>query len=135
MDSWMLPFAAMKELRASWPSRGWSWDARLSCVSSSFDVDLSTRARTAAAIVLKSEWTPATIHRAPPPLRELAESAGGLRAGQVLLSSATIGTAFAYGLWWPWGDGMTTSLRIGLGGSDATPDALQRMRTLFAVEV
>ena len=51
-----------------------------------------------------------------------------------LIGEPTIGANFAYGLWWPWGDGMTTSLRIGLGGSGVREDALQRLRDVFNVE-
>ncbi len=135
-DPLALLFGAMKEVRASWPSYGWSWDARVSCVTSSFSVELEGKARTVAAIALSTEWTPSTIQRAPAHLRELAERTGGLRAGQLLLSSAAIGGAlFAYGFWWPWGDGMTTSVRIGLGGPGAKPDVLQRLRDTFGVEL
>jgi hypothetical protein len=123
----------MKELRASWPSRGWSWDPRLSCVTSSFDAEFDARARTAAAIALAAEWTSTTIQRAPPPLRDLAERTGGLRAGQMIFASAGVGAAFAYGLWWPWGDGMTTSLRIGLGGGGVSQESFQRLRDVFGV--
>jgi hypothetical protein len=124
----------MKELRASWPARGWSWDSRLSCVSSSFAAELESNAR-AAAKALATEWTSANIQKAPPHLRDLAERTGGLRAGQKLLTSAAVGASFVYGLWWPWGDGMTLSMRIGLGGPDATSDALQRLRDAFSVQV
>jgi hypothetical protein len=135
-DPWASLFAGMKEIRASWPSYGWSWDARVSCVTSSFSVELETKARSVAAIALATEWTSTTIQRAPPHLRELAERSGGLRAGQMILSSpAVAGAIFAYGLWWPWGDGMTTSVRIGLGGPGAKPDVLQRLRDVFGVEL
>jgi hypothetical protein len=129
----------MKELRGAWPSRGWSWDNRYSCVTSSFSAELEGKARAAADIALPGEWTPTTILRAPPALREVAEHTGGLRPGQLFLASveidAPVGSAFAYGLWWPWGDGMTTSMRIGLGGPRAAQDALQRLRDVFGVEL
>jgi hypothetical protein len=133
-DSWSSLFGAMKELRVAWPSRGWSWDARLSCVTSTFNVELASKARSAAALALASEWTSTTIQRAPPALRDLAERTGGLRAGQMVLASATVGPALAYGLWWPWGDGMTTSMRIGLAGTEATQDAFLRLREVFGAE-
>jgi hypothetical protein len=134
-ESWSLLFGALKELRTSWPSRGWSWDGHLSCVTSSFSAELDTKARTAAAFALSREWTSTTIQRAPPLLCDLAERTGGLRPGQLLLASAAVGANVAYGLWWPWGDGMTTSVRIGLGGPDTTSDRLQRLRDVFGVEV
>ncbi|MGH7295128.1 MAG: hypothetical protein ACRELB_09355 [Polyangiaceae bacterium] len=125
----------MKEVRAAWPARGWSWDNRLTCVSSSFATELEGNARTAAGLALGSEWTSSTIHRASPQVRALAERTGGLRSGQMILVSAGVGAAFAYGLWWPWGDGMTTSLRIGLEGVDSSQDAFQRLRDSFGVEL
>ena len=134
-DAWSLLFGAMKELRLAWPSRGWSWDARLTCVTSSFNVEFEAKARTAVTTALSTEWTSATIQRALPPLRDIAERTGGLRAGQFIFTSASIGPSFAYGLWWPWGDGMTTSLRVGLGGSGVREEAFQRLRDVFGVEV
>jgi hypothetical protein len=125
----------MKELRLAWPSRGWSWDARLTCVTSSFNVEFEAKARAALTTALSTEWTSATIQRALPPLRDIAERTGGLRAGQFIFTSPSIGPSFAYGLWWPWGDGMTTSLRVGLGGSGVREEAFQRLRDVFGVEV
>jgi hypothetical protein len=133
-DTWPLLFGAMKDLRVAWPSRGWSWDGRLSCVTSSFSVDFEAKARAAAAAALPTEWTPATIQRAPLPLRDLAERTGGLRAGQTLYASAAIGASLAYGLWWPWGDGVTTSMRIGLSGVDPAQEPFRRLRDVFGVE-
>jgi hypothetical protein len=124
----------MRELRSASPSRGWSWDTRLSCVTSSFNAEFEPKARAAVVAALSTEWTSVTIQRASPALRDLAERTGGLRAGQLIFSSAAIGANFAYGLWWPWGDAMTTSLRIGLGGSGLREDAFQRLRDVFGVE-
>ncbi|MGO9836307.1 MAG: hypothetical protein ACLP1X_19060 [Polyangiaceae bacterium] len=134
-DAWLLILSSLKELRAAWPTRGWSWDARQSCVASSFSVELEAKAKAVASVALSREWTVATIDRAPSALRELAERTGGLREGQMLLASSTVGSAFAYGLWWPWGDGMTTSARIGLGGPSVKTDDMQRLRDAFGVQL
>jgi hypothetical protein len=133
--SWAVLFAAMAEVRSAWPARGWSWDNRLSCVSSSFATELEGKARAAAGLALGTEWTSSTIHRAAPGMKALADRTGGLRSGQLILVSAAVGAAFAYGLWWPWGDGMTTSLRIGLEGVDSSQDAFNRLREAFKVEL
>ena len=133
-DSWASLLDAMKQVRTAWPSRGWSWDGRLSCVSSSFAVELEPKARAAAGLALSQEWGPSTLHRAPQPLREHCERVGGLRAGQLIFMSPAIGSAFTYGLWWPWGDGMTTSMRIGLC-PDARQEVFQRLRDVFGVEL
>jgi hypothetical protein len=134
-DSCSVLLHALKDVRATWPMRGWSWDGRWSCISSSFSVELEPKARAAIAPVLTNEWGPLTLARAPSPIREVAERTGGLRAGQAILASAASADIFAYGLWWPWGDGMTTSLRVGLGGVSASQEALQRLRDAFGVEL
>jgi hypothetical protein len=134
-DAWHPILSSLKALRVAWPTRGWSWDARQSCVASSFIVELEARARIAANVALPREWTSTTIERAPLPLRDIAERAGGLREGQMLLASSAPGAAFAYGLWWPWGDGMTISARVGLGGLSVKPEVLQRLRDDFGVQV
>ena len=134
-DSWSLLLNALRNLRAGWPARGWSWDTRFTCVTSSFNVEMEAKARSTVAAVLTSEWTSVTIANASPALRDLAERAGGLRAGQLIFASPTVGTSFSYGLWWPWGDAITTSLRIGLAGSSVREDTLRRLRDVFSVEL
>jgi len=125
---------ALKRLRAGWPQRGWSWDSRLSCVSSSFNTDIEPQAKQAATIALSGEWTMNSIGQAPPALQTIAQRTGGLRQGQRVLCSAAFGRVFAFGLWWPWGDGQTTSMRIGLGGADSIRDASIRLCEAFGVE-
>ena len=98
-------------------------------------MEFEAKARSAIAIALVSEWTSTTIPRAPVPLRDLAERTGGLRAGQTILASVGVAAGYVYGLWWPWGDGMTTSVRIGLGGHSVTQDTLQHLRNVFGVEL
>jgi hypothetical protein len=132
-DAWAIALRPLQQLRASWPSRGWSWDGRLSCVSSSFSAELDAKARAIALAAMPREWTKSNAHVAPASIREIAERSGGLRSGQAILAGD--GAAFAYGLWWPWGDGMTTSLRIGLGGSEPSQSTLQRLRDVFGVEL
>lgn len=133
-DSWSPVLNALKNLRAAWPSRGWSWDTRLTCVTSSFNVEGEAKARAAVAVALGNEWTAVSIQSAPPVLRDIAERSGGLRSGQLIFTSGTVGSGFAYGLWWPWGDAITTSLRIGLGGSGVREETLRRLRDVFNVE-
>jgi hypothetical protein len=134
-EPWTSLFRSMKDLKAAWPSRGWSWDQRLTCVTSSFADEVEARARVAASVAFPTEWLPSTLSKAPPLVRELVERAGGIRAGQRVLASPVVGVAFLYCLWWPWGDGMTTSVRIGLGSANPSQDAQQRLRDSFGVEL
>ncbi len=131
--SWEPLFDGLRRLRAAWPKRAWSWDSRLGCVSSSFDNELAPQARTAAAEALPSVLTPANLSRASSALREVVERSGGLRTGQLLMAGPAVGRTAPYGLWWPWVNGLTISLRIGLAGIDWNDEPYPEFRDLFNV--
>jgi hypothetical protein len=127
-------FEVLGRLRTSWPKRGWSWDSRVSCVASSFGHDLMEEARQAAAIAFPYEWTKPTLQSAPPIIRDIAERTGGVRADQRLLATQPFGKLIAYGMWWPWGDEITISLRIGLAGSGASYEEARLREAFSALE-
>lgn len=126
-------FEALTRLKSKWPTRGWSWDTRLNCVASAINVELSSEALAAVSLAFPHEWTIANLNTAPPAVRSLAEGTGGIRPDQILLTMAPIGTNnLVYGLWWPWGDDITISFRIGMSGSLLSRDEAQsRFRELF----
>lgn len=124
---------SLRKLRSAWPTRGWSWDGRFSCLASSFHSDLASRARAAAQLALPNQWTSESLSTAPAVLRELASRTGGLRPGQALLASVAFGQSHAYGLWWPWGDNESISLRVGLTGPDFTERHNEPLRDAFGV--
>ena len=65
-------------------------------------------------------------------MRTLAESCGGLRASQLMFWGGADGPG-AFGLWWPWGDGTTVSLRIGLHDVDVPKQRYPRLRDVFGI--
>jgi hypothetical protein len=125
-------FQKLTLLRKHWIKGGWSWDNRLDCVASSFSVELAEEALRAALVALPQEWNTKNLASAPALIREVAESTGGVRTDQRILSTNTPGRVIAYGLWWPWGDDTTISLRVGLTGYVSEPDTV-RFRMLFDV--
>lgn len=132
-DAWQPLFESLGRMKASWPTRGWSWDPRLLCVTSSFTTEQEPAARTAVKIALQNEWTAQTIARAPQQLRDVVERCGGVRQGQLVLSTGPINALMVFGLWWPWGDGETTSLRVGLADVDPNKEPYGRFRDVFNV--
>jgi hypothetical protein len=85
--------------------------------------------------VLPTEWTSATIGEAPPTLKDLVERLGGVRRGQLVLAHEPLAGLTAFGLWWPWGNGKVTSLRVGLAGVEPQAEPYLRFRKLFGVTV
>ena len=131
-DPWQPMLESFARLRQKWPRRGWSWDPRLNCCTSSFSVDVESQARTIAREALPVEWVVSTLASAPPRVRDLADRSGGLRSGQALLSFGPVAGVLAYGLWWPWGDGVTVSLRVGLD-VPVMHEPYPRFRDVFGV--
>jgi len=130
-DGWGAVFDSLVRLRDSWPAQGWSYDRRLKCVVSSIPMTSANAAQSAIAPAMAGAWTDATLSAAPTSVRSAAEACGGLREAQkIFASEAPFG---AFGLWWPWGDGNTVSLRIGLHGVDLPKERYPRLRDVFGI--
>ena len=130
---WEQLFTSLRKLRTAWPARGWSWDSRLGCISSSFGSEFEDQARSAASEAFPNAWTPSTVSKASTTLRDVVEKSGGLRSGQLLLSGRPVGRVTPYGLWWPWQTGLMISLRVGLTLVDWNEEPFPELRDLFAV--
>jgi len=132
-DAWQPVFEALGRMKAGWPTRGWSWDPRLLCCTSSFTTEQEPQAKKATTLALQQEWNAATIARGPQQLRDVVERSGGIRQGQLALSTGPVNNLLVYGLWWPWGDGETVSLRVGLADVDPNREPYLRFRDVFGV--
>lgn len=125
-------FEALGRMKSKWPGRGWSWDPRLNCVASSINVELSSEALAAASSAFPREWTITNLATAPSIVRAAAEGTGGIRPDQILMTMEPLGSNLVYGLWWPWGDDVTVSFRVGMNGPVLTREEVQtRFRELF----
>jgi hypothetical protein len=124
-------FQTLKDFRAEWPKRGWSWDGRFGCVSSTFDLDVADRAKELVTRAFPTLWTDRTLPEAPKALRDVCERTGGVRSGQLVYAGAPLLSVQPYALWWPWGDGRTISLRVGL---EARTDYGDQLSEIFGAE-
>jgi hypothetical protein len=82
--------------------------------------------------VFRFQWNVRTSRTAPESIQQIAEQVGGLRPDQILVATEPSDTLMAYGLWWPWGDDVTISFRIGLAGLSSTRYE-EDFRELFGV--
>jgi hypothetical protein len=130
---WVPLFESMQKLKAGWPARGWSWDSRINCVTSSFASEYEPRARAAVQQALPYQWVAATLNQAPPLLRDVADRSGGLRSGQMLFGAGPYGNVYAFGLWWPWADQETVSVRVGVVEVDPAREPYPTFREIFGV--
>ena len=134
-EAWVSLARGLGKLRAAWPAGGWSWDGRLACVASAFGAEFEADARAATVLGLPDEWTPAGLATAPERLRTLAARFGDVRQGQLLFTGGPLEGLFAFGLWWPWGNGQTVSLRVGLADVDTSREPTPQFCELFKVSM
>jgi hypothetical protein len=121
----------LKRIRASWPHRGWSYDDRFECVASSFHADFAPEAKALLAPLFPLVITERTLASASAPLRAVATRTGGIRASQLIFGSDAAHRVTPYGLWWPWEEARTISLRLGLEGG--SPAELEALMTCFGI--
>lgn len=140
-DEWEALFGRLAALRTTWPARVWTYDRRLKCVTCALTKAEQAEDLAAVAAVLPASWTANTLSAAPPEVRAAVGACGGLRAGQSVSwgSGASTGgdgetpVPAAFGLWWPWGDEVTISLRIGLHAVDQPDLRYMRLRDAFGI--
>ena len=132
-EVWDPIFAALERLRSQWPAPDWMYDRRLKCVASSIPLAREADARAAMAEVLPASFSVETLPGAPEGVKALVEKCGGLRAAQLLFWGGPDDAAGVFGLWWPWGDGTTVSLRIGLHDVDIPKERYPRLRDVFGI--
>jgi hypothetical protein len=82
---------------------------------------------------LPASFSAETVAGASESQRALVEKCGGLRAAQLLFWGGGDDAPGVFGLWWPWGDGTTVSLRIGLHDVDVPKERYPRLRDVFGI--
>ncbi len=109
----------------------WRWDDRFEAVLAEFSIDNKDGIQTILERCLSHVWEGSTIRKAPENVRELANDLGGLRSGQLLFTSDPATDAFIFGVWWPWGDGQTISIRVGPFDMNLSDSELDGLILLF----
>ncbi|MDP6542825.1 MAG: hypothetical protein QGH60_02475 [Phycisphaerae bacterium] len=101
----------------------WEWDGYIGAFLATFTVGQAQPIETLCNKYFMSRWDHESLVKAPPSVLAIAENLGGLRAAQRLLMTRPDQFVMAFGAWWPWGDGQTISLRIGLVTDDVPEHA------------
>jgi hypothetical protein len=90
----------------------WKWDSRFEAALAEFAAGKKESIRAILERSLRITWDSSNIGNAPDVVREIDNQLGGLRSGQLLLTSDPDREPFTFCAWWPWGDGKTISIRI-----------------------
>lgn len=115
----------------------WSWDDYVGAMLATIPSDQSDRFADLLVQSFSSRWNSKEAAKAPAEVKGLIDTLGGIRETQHLFVTNPDRYVMAYGAWWPWGDGQTISIRIGLVLSNKIPEIDQKkfdeeFRTWFA---
>ena len=109
----------------------WKWDSRFETVLAEFGVGKNANVRAILERHLPIIWDGSNIASAPDVVRTILNLLGGLREGQLFLTSDPHGDAFIFCAWWPWGDGKTISIRIAPSYKQSSdPEKAEKARRL-----
>jgi hypothetical protein len=92
----------------------WKWDGRFGTALAEFPLVKEGSVLGVLDRYLASRWDGATIGEAPEIAQSVRRYLGGLMSGQLLFLSDPGVDPLVYCAWWPWGNGQTISIRIGL---------------------
>ena len=90
----------------------WEWDDRFETGLAVFSVDTIDRVRTILDCYLNIAWDKSNIRKAPEIVQKIASNFGGIKSKQMLLTSDPNQDTLIFGVWWPWNDGKTISIRV-----------------------
>jgi hypothetical protein len=92
----------------------WKWDRRFETVLSEFPVEDKDKIRAVLVRYLNQTFDGSNVGNGPALVRAVDDHFGGLWPGQLLFTSDPAGSALVYCSWWPWGDGKSISIRVGM---------------------
>ncbi len=119
-------------LNASQGVLSWKWDSQFETVLAEFKVDNKDSVHAILERYLNTVWDSTNmVDNAPDSVRMAISRFGGLRQGQLLFTSDSQQDAFIYGVWWPWGDGETISIRIAPADKTLSVSESAELITLF----
>ncbi len=90
----------------------WSWEERFNAALAQFQAKDKDAILDHMRPPFKAVWDSTQINESPPRILKICNSLGGLRPGQLLLTTDPDVDILLFGAWWPWGGGDTISIRI-----------------------
>lgn len=109
----------------------WKWDRRFETVLAEFGVDTKDNVRATLERFLGNLWDSSNVGNAPSGVRAIDNRLGGLWPGQLLFTSDAKQENLVFCCWWPWGDGKSISIRIGISNEQLSDTDWAEQITLF----
>ena len=101
----------------------WKWDQRFRTALGEFGVEKRDGVQAILRRHLGATWDSSNVGNAPNIVRTIDDEFGGLWPGQLLFTSDPKREALMFCTWWPWGDGQSISIRVGLSVNKELSDS------------
>jgi hypothetical protein len=109
----------------------WKWDGRFETVLAEF----GTQEKESVCKIIKTQmgfkWDNDNVSKAPELVKMIIDFFGGLHEGQQLFTSKIDNGEFLLCAFWPWGDGKTVSIRLGVFADSLGDDENKELTLLF----
>jgi hypothetical protein len=92
----------------------WQWDERFHVALIAFEKEDTGAILSTVSNEFDQQWDAATISNASGLIGELVNSSFGISPGQIIFTSEQGAGLILFAAWWPWDNGSTISLRIGI---------------------
>ncbi|MCG3177862.1 MAG: hypothetical protein BIFFINMI_00184 [Phycisphaerae bacterium] len=112
----------------------WSWDDYIKSALAVFDTEHADDVARLLGVHFPTRWGADSIQAAPSAVQALARALGGIRQDQHLYVTHPDAGPVVFAAWWPWGNGKSISVRVGVHDPAATPDATrEQLQTWFGL--
>ena len=126
------------ETRLAFPMASFfSWDGQFSAALLRLPTEAEAHALVKSGLgrVLPDSYEPDSLGGAPDAIRAVIDGLGGIHPGQHLYTYTVDNHTIIYAVWWPWEDGSSVSVRIGVHSLNDTfvPDneGLTMVKNIF----
>ncbi len=109
----------------------WSWDERFETVIAQFDIKDKDLVHDNIKSYMGSTWNNENAQTAPELIHLIIDYFGGMQKGQQLLTSDPTGDDIILCAWWPWGNGQTISIRIGIFAQSLSDSENEELSSLL----
>ncbi|MBU1344763.1 MAG: hypothetical protein KKE44_15180 [Proteobacteria bacterium] len=109
----------------------WKWDSRFETVLAEFSVKEKASVQKSIKTHMGTTWDDGNSGNAPETVKMIINCFGGMNPGQQLFTSDPEKDDIVLCAWWPWGNGQTISIRLGVFANTLNDDDNKELTRLF----
>ncbi len=109
----------------------WKWDERFGTALAEFSTSDEKSIRTAMKTHLGDVWADDNSETAPESIQTIIHYFGGLNPGQKLFASTPDKNDIILCAWWPWGNGQSISIRLGVFCESFSDEDNEKLTQMF----